>query len=487
MACSVCCDAYNLSLRGKVKCEFGDCPYEACKSCWRTYFLNTTLEPHCMECKKAFSPKFQVMQFNRSFLESDYKTHRRLLLIDREVSKLPETMPAAERQCEVEAQEAIAAALLEKINELGKQQQMLHQQRSLCYDKIREIKNGIKNVATVEKRRFIMPCPNNDCRGYLSSQYKCELCKLFTCAECHEIIGHSKTDDHTCDPNNVQSAELIKRDTKPCPCCGTRITKISGCDQMWCPECHKAFSWKTGVVDTGVVHNPHFYQHQQQMAAAQGQGQAPLAVARQCVEGVGNGNLCSWYTFNLSVLSKLRDYISVPLDHEYVVANNITSSMELRNILTELHRSLLHMMNVTAPELRTKVREMSNHEEMRVKYILKRCSKEELSAHVYRCDTLRQKSTEMLHIIELFNVVGSETFQRLLTSPLRHDEFVNLTIQQLAELNQLRQYCNKQLAAVSATYNQSVIQLKDNFETHRKKFSIKSQKLAKVLEEEEAK
>jgi hypothetical protein len=161
--------------------------------------------------------------------------------------------------------------------------------------------------------------------------------------------------------------------------------------------------------------------------------------------------------------------------------------MELRNILTELHRSLLHMMNVTAPELRTKVREMSNHEEMRVKYILKRCSKEELSAHVYRCDTLRQKSTEMLHIIELFNVVGSETFQRLLTSPLRHDEFVNLTIQQLAELNQLRQYCNKQLAAVSATYNQSVIQLKDNFETHRKKFSIKSQKLAKVLEEEEAK
>ena len=41
-----------------------------------------------------------------------------------------------------------------------------------------------------------MACPNNDCRGYLSTQYKCELCILYTCHDCLEIIGHNKTDEH---------------------------------------------------------------------------------------------------------------------------------------------------------------------------------------------------------------------------------------------------------------------------------------------------
>ena len=58
-----------------------------------------------------------------------------------------------------------------------------------------------------------------------------------------------------------ESAKLIKQETKPCPTCGVRIYKISGCDQIWCVECKVAFSWKTGIIDKGVIHNPHFYEH----------------------------------------------------------------------------------------------------------------------------------------------------------------------------------------------------------------------------------
>ena len=29
---------------------------------------------------------------------------------------------------------------------------------------------------------------------------------------------------------------------------------------MWCIKCHQAFSWKTGAIDNGPVHNPHYYQ-----------------------------------------------------------------------------------------------------------------------------------------------------------------------------------------------------------------------------------
>ena len=103
-------------------------------------------------------------------------------------------------------------------------------------------------------------------------QYKCELCETYTCPHCLELIGYSKTDPHTCNPDNVASAELIKKDTKPCPQCGVRIHKISGCDQMWCTECRVAFSYKTLKIDSGAaVHNPHYYQYMQR----QNHGVAP--------------------------------------------------------------------------------------------------------------------------------------------------------------------------------------------------------------------
>ena len=52
---------------------------------------------------------------------------------------------------------------------------------------------------------------------------------------------------------------MIRKDTKPCPGCGEFSHKIHGCDQMWCPTCKVAFSWKTGQLEKGTVHNPEYY------------------------------------------------------------------------------------------------------------------------------------------------------------------------------------------------------------------------------------
>ena len=206
-----------------------------------------------------------------------------------------------------------------------------------------------------------MPCPRDECRGFLSSAYKCELCKVFTCSKCHEIIGHNKDDPHECDENNIKSAEMIKKDTKPCPTCGTRIFKMVGCNQMWCTNCNCAFDWKTGRLDSGPVHNPHYYEYLQK----NGGGQAPRNPG-----DIVCGGLIGYYQVRNEILGHLQD-------------RNDPDKVAFSRIIWDWHRLINHITNNEVRNMREKVRDLENHEENRVEFILKRISKDELGTKVY--------------------------------------------------------------------------------------------------------
>lgn len=131
---------------------------------------------------------------------------------------------------------------------------------------------------TRDKRKFVRACPIESCRGFLSSQWKCGICGIHTCSKCHVPKNDQKNDtsdpnadakDHICNPDDVATAELLDQDTRPCPQCGQGIFKIDGCDQMWCIECHCAFSWTTGNIESGHVHNPHYFEYQRRTGNAQ--------------------------------------------------------------------------------------------------------------------------------------------------------------------------------------------------------------------------
>jgi hypothetical protein len=114
-----------------------------------------------------------------------------------------------------------------------------------------------ESVEIKEKHEFIMNCQSSGCKGYLSTKYKCGLCEKTTCSACLTVKEHG----HECKEDDLSTVRMIRKETKPCPKCSARISKIDGCDQMWCVECKTAFSWKSGNIVNGTIHNPHYYEY----------------------------------------------------------------------------------------------------------------------------------------------------------------------------------------------------------------------------------
>ena len=241
--CSICTENLNKTTRALIKCEY--CDHSACKCCYQRYILDLTA-PKCMnnDCNRHWTRKFLAQTFSHSFINVTLRKHREQVLFDQERALLPATQVIVENILKSEKIRDEMQVLQNRIMEMAIEANRLLNRR---------------NVVGAERAHFVRACPDAECRGFLSSQWKCGICEKWTCPTCHELKGLERDVEHTCHPDNVATAQLLANDTKPCPNCGTGIFKIDGCDQMWCTECRTAFSWRTGRIETRI-HNPHYYE-----------------------------------------------------------------------------------------------------------------------------------------------------------------------------------------------------------------------------------
>lgn len=246
--CNVCCEAYNKMKRKKIACP--KCDYEICRTCVETYLLGTHQDPHCMNCKHVWDREFLDSACTKVFVSKSLKTHRENILFEREKCLMPETQPYVEREILLRRMKAE----LEEETRIFEEARLRLRDKMFTYDRLRNAQ-FTGDVNELEKAKFCRKCPVDNCKGFLSTKWKCELCENHICKDCNEIKG----EEHTCDPANVETTKLLAKDTKPCPSCGTMIFKISGCPQMWCTSCHVAFDWNTLRIEKGAIHNPHFF------------------------------------------------------------------------------------------------------------------------------------------------------------------------------------------------------------------------------------
>ena len=239
-------------MRQPTRCQY--CPFEACTQCCQTFVLN---EPfvRCMnnECRREWTRQYTNTVFPKSFVNQPLKEHRKEVLFEQERALLPATQPYVERQIKKERLQQESAEIRRQFALL---RERAHQNSSTLY----QLEHGNNAFVPTERVRFVRACPDADCRGFLSSQWKCGLCNQWACSMCHEIKGLVRDAEHTCLPENVATASLLNEDTKICPTCGTGIFKIDGCNQMFCTECNTAFDWRTGLILTGNIHNPHYFE-----------------------------------------------------------------------------------------------------------------------------------------------------------------------------------------------------------------------------------
>jgi len=430
----VCCEEFNASTRAQIKCGFSNCDFAACKSCVRRYLLQSSLDPHCMSCKNMWGQEFIVMNLNRSFISKDYKNHRSQLLLEQEMSKMPGTIEAANRIKESEKEWEYASAIDVEIDLLKEQIVSLEKKKRQHIIKSDNLRN--KTSTNKEKQKFIMPCPSETCRGFLTSQYKCQLCNIHTCPKCIEIIGTDKNQEHVCDEEKVKSAELIKKSTKPCPCCGTRISKISGCDQMWCTECKTAFSWNTGNIERGIVHNPHFYEYQKNLNDG--------IVPRNPGDVVCGGLCDPFYLRNVFGNGiKLKEL------------KNSSEFVQLKKEIYSCHRECQHISIVVIAPLRTRLRPVDRNEDLRIDYILQKIDKSSLQAKLYKNDVTRKMETEQLHVYELWNETIIDLFAQITNIESKDQQFFDETVNILNQIYALKDYCNKLFANISVNYNRT--------------------------------
>jgi len=277
---------------------------------------------------------------------------------------------------------------------------------------------GQMGEATKRTRsQFIRACPVESCRGFLSQQWKCGLCNVFTCPKCNvpkqpnpnnDAAADRNDNEHVCNPDDVATAELLAKDTKPCPRCGTGIFKIDGCDQMWCTECKTAFNWRTGNLETGHVHNPHYFEYQRRIGAdARNILDMPCnAMAPDQYHGILHHLIqiaCNQYSVNAAD----RERRGVPP----AFSNDIRIKLQIRT--ADYANGIHYFAERVLPRFRPDA--IQNNMELRVQYLTEQITKDDFKAALSREAKQFNRKIEIGQVVQTVVFGMSDILNRLVT------------------------------------------------------------------------
>lgn len=438
--CTVCLDHFTAVIRQPITCPY--CPHAACRQCTSQYLLTTLNDPHCIGCKREWNREFIDTRLTQTFRKGALRQHRRKVLIDRERGRLPAMQMFVEARIEYNAaadawtkarhrraqlkrvRNEIQAtyATRDTLEQLTERLRPINKERSELKNTIIAAEAKMRAAQLIltgkekEVRQFIMKCPFEGCRGFLSTAWKCGTCQKFFCAECHAEKTGQKDDNHVCNEDAKATAAMIRQETKPCPKCGIRISKIDGCDQMWCVSCQTTFSWNSGqILLNTVVHNPHYYEYLRRTNNG--------AIPREAGD-VPCGGLPNAYMFT-------RIVMEIPL-----------LSPAEKNEILDIVRCLSDIQYVRLPQFPLRQAAGVN-QDLDIKYLMKELTEEEWGTALERIESKFEQKKEIGLILQTLLHVGSEKLTQMQNARREERGIIGKAL--LEELRKVRLYSNKSM------------------------------------------
>ena len=238
-----------------LKCA--SCDYDVCKTCVKTYLLGSTDEPHCMNCRTGWDRDLQYEMLGKSFINGDYRKHRKNILFNSEVAQLPATQfyvdacieeeayekKKSEKKCEIYQDRRVLIGL--SINRTKKmkvlkdpiyineaEQKVLKDECIRLKEDIRNMKSKISSTRLKMKEydekihecliikgsgqkkgkchtQYNVKCPADGCKGYVTLS-NCTICNHYLCKKCYALVDtEEELKSHVCDKEAYKTTQMI--------------------------------------------------------------------------------------------------------------------------------------------------------------------------------------------------------------------------------------------------------------------------------------
>jgi hypothetical protein len=369
-----------------------------------------------MGCKTLWNREFVDSFCTKYFRNTELRRHRENVLFEREKVRMPETQPEVERIIMMRRLKVILRRQKEQLIELHNRYRtfeggnftihpelrVLYRDMENTYRHLEFLRDGGTAQIVGDSRRFVRQCPVEECKGFLSEEWFCGMCNKYYCKKCNETLN----ENHECDPELVKTMELLNNDSKSCPKCGTVIFRVDGCAQMWCTSCHTAFNWRTGEIETGRIHNPHFIEFKKKTMMSREHGDIPCG--------------------------------GVPTFRELREARATNTILQYGMVVHQMERELL-FMNL----------EPYDNLNLRIGYMLNELDEATFKNILQRQEKFKEKQRDCAYIFEMLANTGGDLLRQYVLEPQRHDEIVDI-------LHKLVSYSNEVFTTIRKRYNSAV-------------------------------
>lgn len=476
MSCSICCDDYTDVVRKPIECP--ECKNSICLSCFKRYLLdNRTFKCIFPDCQRVLT-FIEITNLTQNIkFSNEIMDKIALINLEEEKNYLPQRQGDAkrvleERKYEKRRQERCTLinelngkahdldvflineirnntellSLQEQIDELQGQKRRLNfklfnekrEKLQPYHDRVKEIREedeqdreytGIVNQKRENHYTFVKQCSGDNCKGFLENNptdkgWKCTLCEKLTCRRCQQPLEKG----HKCDEGIIENLKEIKKDTKPCPKCGTGIFKVDGCDVMFCISCQTYFSWNSGKIFKRALHNPDAVRWMRE----QGRSITSRALDEQeCLDPLTNN--AEYYAWM------------------YQMARRHIDDEKIFNTIIEITNQGVHIEQVVLSRFRDNYGEKAR--DLAIKYLLE----DDFDENKWSRGIRKIKKEQMLNK-EISNIIGLFIeVTRTVLNNIRQLVFDNQgnesILGQLTLLPQIAEECNQKFEMVKTSFN----------------------------------